>query len=166
MLKYMVLLAVTIFAAALSTFGQSGQTQSKPATSDALAEAKSAIDRGNLQWADAWAKGTPEKVVELFAEDGKFLSSSGKITKGHQQLLELYKAAMKGIGTEIKDMKVTVTSTNVWLDGDAAYETGKYSYSYQENGKPAVEAGKYVTIWKKQKDGSWKLFMDMGVPQN
>lgn len=61
-------------------------------------------------------------------------------------------------------VKVTVTTVNVWVDGEIAYETGKYKYEYIENGKPGTDEGRYVTIWKRQKDGSWKLFMDMAVP--
>jgi ketosteroid isomerase-like protein len=47
---------------------------------------------------------------------------------------------------------------------DTAYETGKYKYAYTEKGKPGVDEGRYVTVWKKQKDGAWKLAMDMAVP--
>ena len=166
-MKTIILTPLIIFLAAISIIAQnSNQSKTRNNSSDALAEARSAIDKGNAQWADAWTKGDAAAVADLFAEDGKFLSSSGKIYKGHEQILNLYKNAMKGIGTDIKGMKVTVETVNVWLDGDMAFETGKYSYNYEENGKPTVEAGKYVTIWKKQKDGSWKLFMDMGVPQN
>lgn len=167
-MKTIILTSVFFLIGTISAAAQTGN-QSKPSvnkTTEVLAEARSAIDRGNALWADAWTKGDAAAVAALFAEDGKFLSSSGKIYKGHEQILNLYINAMKGIGTEIKGMKVTVETTNVWLDGDMVYETGKYGYNYEENGKPTVEAGKYVTIWKKQKNGEWKLFMDMGVPKD
>lgn len=153
--------------------GVNGFTQAKivPKTfasknADTMAEAKLAIEKGNAKWVEAWVKGDPKLIVSLFAKDGKFLSSSRKVYKGHVQLLELYTAFMESVLKEEKEVKVIVSSINAWLDGDAVYETGKYSYGYRENGKPAVLAGKYVTMWKKQKDGSWKLFMDMGVPQD
>jgi ketosteroid isomerase-like protein len=63
-----------------------------------------------------------------------------------------------------KNTKVTVTTTALWLDGDTAYETGKYSYNFQQNGQPVTDQGRYVTIWKRQGDSSWKIAMDMGVP--
>ena len=28
-------------------------------------------------------------------------------------------------------------------------------------GTPTIDKGKYIEIWKKQADGSWKLAMDM-----
>lgn len=154
-----------ILTITFSIFPQTNGT-TKTSASDTLTEAKLAIQKANLQWAAAWEKGKPEMVVELFAKDGKLLLSSGKVVKGHEQLLELYKNAMKGVGTEIKNIKVTVTTINAWLDGELVYETGKYVYDYLENGKPIIEAGKYVTIWKKQKDGNWRLIMDMGVPKD
>jgi ketosteroid isomerase-like protein len=71
---------------------------------------------------------------------------------------------MEGAG---KGVKVTVTTVDLWLDEETetAYETGKYSYKYQEKGKPVSEEGRYVTIWQRQGDGSWKIIADMGVPK-
>jgi uncharacterized protein (TIGR02246 family) len=129
---------------------------------DPLAEVKSAIDKGNQQWADGWFKGDAAMVAALFAEDGVQLSPSGKITKGRQQIQERQKAAMQGADPGVK---VTVTTTKIWLDGDTAYESGKYKYEYKEKGKPGVDEGRYVTAWKRQKDGSWKLTLDMAVPE-
>ena len=157
---------VSIVITVIASFAQTMSATKTTTDSDILAEAKLAIDKGNAQWAEAWEKNKPELVVELFAEDGKLLLSSGKVIKGHDQLLALYKNAMKGIGTDIKNIKVSVTTINAWLDGDMVFETGKYVYDYVENGKPVIEAGKYVTIWKKQKDGNWRLMMDMGVPKD
>lgn len=157
-MKKFYFITIILLFTAVSAFTQS--------SNDVLAEAKDAIAKGNAQWCEAWEKGKPEMVVELFAEDGKLLLSSGKVIKGHEQLLALYQNAMKGVGTDIKNIKVSVTTLNAWLDGELVYETGKYIYDYVENGKPVVEAGKYVTIWKKQKDGNWRLIMDMGVPKD
>jgi uncharacterized protein (TIGR02246 family) len=133
------------------------------AATDALAEAKRAIDKGNAQWVEGWAKKDPSMIAALFTEDGSLLARGGRIIKGPGQIMERQRAAMQSISG---DVKVTVTTVDVWLEGETAYETGKYSYKYQEKGQPVTEEGRYVTIWKRQKDGSWKLFMDMGVPQN
>jgi ATP-dependent Clp protease ATP-binding subunit ClpC len=46
--------------------------------------------------------------------------------------------------------------------GDLAYSFGNYEFrSIGKDGKPAIEHGKYTTIWKKQKDGRWKVVLDM-----
>ena len=98
----------------------------------------------------------------LAFELGSMFAGNGKIFKGPQQISEHQKTAMQSVDPGVK---VTVTTSTVWLDGDTAYETGKYKYEYKEKGKPAVDEGRYVTVWKRQKDGSWKLAMDMGVPE-
>jgi ketosteroid isomerase-like protein len=52
---------------------------------------------------------------------------------------------------------------DVAASGDLAYSYGNYEFrSIGKDGKPAVERGKYTTVWKKQKDGHWKVVLDMG----
>lgn len=131
------------------------------AESKELAAVRRAIDQGNAQWSEGWLKGDAAKVAALFAADGVQLGGNGKVIKGRQAIQERQKAAMQGADPGVK---VTVTTTTIWLDGDTAYETGKYKYEYTEKGKPGVDEGQYVTVWKRQKDGSWKLSMDLGVP--
>ena len=48
---------------------------------------------------------------------------------------------------------VTVSAVNNWLDGDTATKLESTSMSYTEKGKPGKDEGRYVTIWKRQKDG-------------
>lgn len=47
--------------------------------------------------------------------------------------------------------------------GDLGYTYGTYEFrSMDKENKPHVEYGKYTSIWKMQKDGSWKVVLDMG----
>jgi uncharacterized protein (TIGR02246 family) len=140
-----------------------GQGQPAPAArTETLEDVRRAIDKGNAQWSEGWAKRDGAMVAAIFAEDGVQLSGNGKIIKGPAAIGERQKAAMMGVDPGVK---VTVTTMNVWLDGDTAYETGRYKYEYTEKGKPGVDEGRYVTTWKRQKDGSWKLTMDVGLPK-
>lgn len=46
---------------------------------------------------------------------------------------------------------------------DLAYTFGTYEYRGKDkDGKPIIAHGKYVTIWERQSDGSWKVAVDMG----
>jgi uncharacterized protein (TIGR02246 family) len=143
-------------------FAQTKNHAAVVSSAETLADVRSAIDKGNAQWSEGWRKGDAAMVASIFADDGVQLSGNGKIIKGRQQIMERQKAAMAGADPGVK---VSVTTVKVWLDGETAYETGKYKYEYTEKGKAGVDEGRYVTIWKRQKDGSWKLTMDMGVPQ-
>ena len=47
--------------------------------------------------------------------------------------------------------------------GDLGYTYGTYVYTAKnKEGKVVVNYGKYTSIWKKQKDGQWKVMVDMG----
>jgi uncharacterized protein (TIGR02246 family) len=157
----LVIIVALIASSASARAEQEGKSPS-PTPSAALVEARQAIDKGNVQWSEAWEKADASLLSRLFAEDGILLGRNGKFFKGPQQIFERQKVVMEGAG---KGVKSTVTTVDVWLDGDTAYETGKYSYNYEEKGKPVTEEGRYVTVWKRQSDGSWKIIMDMGVPK-
>jgi ketosteroid isomerase-like protein len=47
--------------------------------------------------------------------------------------------------------------------GELGYTLGTYEYrAPDKDGKPSVRYGKYCSVWKKQKDGSWKWVVDIG----
>jgi len=57
----------------------------------------------------------------------------------------------------------TPTGGNVSSSGDLGYTYGTFEFrSNDKDDKPRVEHGKYTSIWKLQKDGSWKVVLDMG----
>ena len=52
--------------------------------------------------------------------------------------------------------------TEVAMSGDLGYSMGSYELSVNDStGKPMTDRGKYMTVWKKQQDGSWKAAVDM-----
>jgi ketosteroid isomerase-like protein len=52
---------------------------------------------------------------------------------------------------------------DISASGDLGYTYGTWEFhSKDKDGKPAVDYGNYASIWKKQKDGSWKVVLDMG----
>jgi uncharacterized protein (TIGR02246 family) len=151
---------IVICAAFVQAQEEQKSTQNA-SSSTLLEEARSAIEKGNRQWIEGWEKGDAALVAEIFTEDGMWLGPNGKTYKGRRQILERLKAGIQFLGAGVK---ITVTTTALWVDGETAYETGKYVYKYQENGKPAIDEGRYATVWKRQTDGVWKLQLDMMVP--
>jgi ketosteroid isomerase-like protein len=54
-------------------------------------------------------------------------------------------------------------AVTVSQSGDLGYTYGLFVFhSIDKNGQPSIQHGKYTTIWKKQKDGQWKVILDMG----
>lgn len=57
----------------------------------------------------------------------------------------------------------TPVGADISASGDLGYTYGTFEFhSKDKDGKATVEYGKYTSIWKKQKDGSWKVVLDMG----
>jgi ketosteroid isomerase-like protein len=60
---------------------------------------------------------------------------------------------------------------DISASGDLGYTYGTYEFhSKDKDGKPVVDYGKYTSVWKLQRDGNWKVVLDMGnaspVPKN
>lgn len=138
-----------------------GRKIARPSAASKLAEARRAIAEGNATAVRAWAKGEPAMFASAFADDALELRPDGSVVKGRQRILDLTKASMQRLGPGVE---LTVETTGVWLDGDTAYETGKSVYKYTAEGQPKTFETLFVSIWKKQRNGAWKLIVDMPVP--
>jgi len=58
-------------------------------------------------------------------------------------------------------MSFRPTAVKVASAGDFAYSYGTYDLTMTgQNGKPVPDKGKYVTVYRKQADGSWKAVVD------
>lgn len=50
-------------------------------------------------------------------------------------------------------------------DGGMGWTTGRYvSRSVSPSGEAGESRGRYLTIWRRQPDGGWKVAVDTGVP--
>ncbi len=65
-----------------------------------------------------------------------------------------------------KDYQLTWTPTDAVMgpSGDMGYTWGHFEgHSKDANGNPVTTSGRYITIWRKQADGSWKVVLDAGA---
>jgi ketosteroid isomerase-like protein len=94
--------------------------------------------------------------VAYFAEDGVELEDGGGITTRE----EMKKQAPWPEGTSLTWTPVHADLAN---SGDLGYTYGNYIFkSKNKEGKIVASYGKYMSVWKKQQDGSWKVVVDMG----
>jgi ketosteroid isomerase-like protein len=57
----------------------------------------------------------------------------------------------------------TPAGGDISSSADLGYTYGTFEFhSKDKDGKPRIEHGKYTSIWKLQKDGIWKVVLDMG----
>ncbi|HUX44276.1 MAG TPA: nuclear transport factor 2 family protein [Terracidiphilus sp.] len=65
-----------------------------------------------------------------------------------------------------KDYQLTWTPTDAVMSpvGDMGYTWGHYEgHSKDASGNPVTTSGRYITVWRKQADGTWKLVLDAGA---
>jgi ketosteroid isomerase-like protein len=75
-------------------------------------------------------------------------------------------AIEKAAGWSPRDYQLTWTPTDAMMSpsGDMGYTWGHYEgRSKDANGNPVETSGRYMTIWRKEADGSWKFVMDAGA---
>lgn len=76
-------------------------------------------------------------------------------------------AVLQRIGPDQPGKSLTWSAyfTDVSDDGTLAYNYGRYEFRRTAaDGKVSVATGWFLTIWKRQPDGSWKYVMDNGAP--
>lgn len=55
----------------------------------------------------------------------------------------------------------------VFPSGTMGYTTGRYTLNFtDDDGKKVNRTGNYLSMWQKQKDGSWKVMADFGSVDN
>jgi len=107
-------------------------------------------------FAKAVAEHGHDAFVSYFAEDGVELEDGGGIKT---------KDDMRKESAWPPDFSLTWAPVKAEMaaSGDLGYTYGKYELkSKDKDGKFVTHYGKYASIWKKQKDGSWKVVLDMG----
>jgi uncharacterized protein (TIGR02246 family) len=126
---------------------------------DTTADAQ-AIKDNEATWVKDWQAKDPDKIVAHYSPDAALLVNGMPAMKGSD-------AIKSGIGTMLKDphLSLTFTPTVVVIaqGDDIAYTQGVYTMTYTEpkTGMTLIEKGKYVTVYKKQEDGSWKAVEDI-----
>jgi ketosteroid isomerase-like protein len=97
--------------------------------------------------------------MSYYADDSVEVPNGGALIQGKTNIA-------KGMGfLDDKDNRLiwTPVGADISSSGDLGYTYGNYEFhSKNKEGKATVEYGKYASIWKRQKDGSWKVVLDMG----
>ena len=130
----------------------------------ALAEAGEDIDVMNARWVHAFRTQDAEKAAALFDRDGALLGENGSITFGSKQIQQAMSRWMKQLGPA----QVTFTRSDLWRLDPFAYETGHFSYSWTDrtSGSEMSSTGPYMTVWKRQEDGSWRIWRSIPLPED
>jgi ketosteroid isomerase-like protein len=108
------------------------------------------------KFAQATAEGGGKAFGEWFADDAISLANNQPPVQGHD-------AIAKQANWSASDYQLTWTPDGGLMGpgGDMGYTWGHYSgHARDKQGTPIVTTGRYITLWKKQRDGTWKVELD------
>ena len=130
-----------------------------PAASDTQAADESALRKLDDEWSKAAGAKDLEKTVSYYSDDAVVMPQNSPPLVGKESIRQMWKGMMATPGF---DGGWKATKLEVAKSGDIAYIYGAYEISEADAaGKPKTDRGKYVEVWKKQTDGSWKCTVDM-----
>ena len=112
----------------------------------------------------AWVKDAatkdPDKFASYYADDASLLLPNAPVITGKEKI----KAAAASMFAD-PNFALSFQSTRVEASkgGDLVYSVGTYSMTMSDpkDKKPTTDRGKYLTVFRKQSDGSWKAIADM-----
>lgn len=126
---------------------------------DTTADAQAVRD-GEATWVKDWQAKDVDKIVAHYSPDAVLMIAGMPAMQGTD-------AIKSGVGPMLKDphLSLTFNPTVVVIakGDDIAYTQGIYTMTYTEpkTGMTLIEKGKYVTVYKKQDDGTWKAVEDI-----
>lgn len=101
-----------------------------------------------------------DRWLSFFADDAAFLPPNAPIVTGKDAIGKFWgeMSAAPGFGISWQPSEAEVSAA-----GDLGYTLGTYEMTMVDpEGNPVTDRGKYVTVWKKQPDGTWKTVVDIG----
>lgn len=125
-----------------------------------LDAAREAIMEADREFARDVAEQGVDGWVPWFAEDGAMIQSGVGEVRGHAAIQERMAPAF-----EASELTWEPVRADVGSGGDLGYTVGTWeARGPGPDGELQASRGMYVTIWKRQADGSWKIVMDLGNP--
>jgi len=114
-------------------------------------------------WVKEAAANDLDRIAAHYTDDAIFMGPGAPAAKGKDAI----RAAWKGMLATASKVSFAADLVDVSQSGDMASTKGSYTMTVTNpKTKKAVEdKGSYVTVYKKQTDGSWKASEDIAVSE-
>ncbi len=123
-------------------------------------EDESAIREIEIEAKKAAAIRDLERYICFYADDASLFWPGAPLVTGKDAIRELMNAFfdMPSFSLSFQTLKVQVSQS-----GDLAYSYGINTVTFTDPyGSAVSDKGKYLTVYKKQPDGIWKVIADIG----
>jgi ketosteroid isomerase-like protein len=111
-------------------------------------EAREAVNGINAGFSEAYDRGDAGAVSAFYGDEAALLAPDQPTVRGKRDIEESFKEGIKELGGKIRIEPVEIVAA-----GDWAYQWANYTV---KGGKKSV-AGKFVEIYSRQANGSWKI---------
>lgn len=112
------------------------------------------------QWNRDYAAKDLDKVAAHYADDATLITPGEPAMHGKDSI----RAALKEmVSDSALSLKFQASRVDVAKSGDVGYTEGAYTLTVTDpvSKKPVNDKGSYVTVYRKQSDGSWKAISDI-----
>ena len=116
---------------------------------------KAAVEDRYKEWLAAANKKDAAAMIDLYDENAVLMPKSEEPVLGKAAIGEYYKKLFAN-----PDF-VPFTRNSFHVAGDVAIATSVFEGDVTRNGKQIHFRGKNLLVWKKEADGSWKIFRYM-----
>lgn len=133
--------------------------QPPAAPADTRAADEAAVRAAATEWASSFPAKDVDKFVSFYAPSATVYPNGAPAVTGS--------AAIRSYWTGFFSLpglvgSVTPKTFEVARSGDLGFESGTYEMTVNDaKGKPTATTGKYIVVWKKQGDGTWKAVVDI-----
>lgn len=153
---------VPLTIAAMAALAVSGCTKGAEAAAD-TAKIADSIKAQEAQWEKDYAAKDINALAGHYADDAALAGPGDPVATSDSERRKL----LQGFVTD-PNLKLAFSSDRVEVaqSGDLASSRGHYSMTMTDKAthKPVDSTGTYLTVYKKQKDGSWKAVEDFITP--
>jgi uncharacterized protein (TIGR02246 family) len=119
---------------------------------------EAAIRAIDAAWAKDVATNDAEKSSAYYTDNATVMVPGQMASEGKDRITKQLMGMMSLPGFALTFEPETVV---VARSGDMAYELGSYSMTLNDkNGTPQTSKAKYVVVWSKAADGTWKSVID------
>lgn len=149
------ILSILIALVACLAACEQQQPQAPPETRAADEASLRDVD---LQWAKTADAMTADQFVAFFADDATLLPPNVPAMTSKEAIQRWMSELMASPGYALSWQP---TKVGVSEGGDLGFTMGVYQLKLTgPNGKPVADHGKYLTVWRRQPDHSWRVVAD------
>lgn len=126
-------------------------------TSADSAAAAAGIAEAAMAFSRALERGDAAGMAAQYVEDATLVPPNGRLVTGKEAILTFWTPR----NPEFRTLEHSLTTDRLEVTGDVAVEVGTWRQRSQlREEDPREAAGRYLVVWRRQPDGSWRMQFD------